>query len=170
MYSSERSASRIQVRHHRSMTRELRGISDNRHLIAGLREHRDGAIQQSAAFELEESLVDAHAGALPSCKDEARARKVELRIHDFLPATLFVTVLPKSIGLGQHCTKVTYPATPSQRKIDAAREFRGQSVIMPQKIMDVLMLGRCSHEFAWPRRAANGEYYQVCLQCAAAYQ
>src|SRR5262249_26714830 len=41
---------------------------------------------------------------------------------------------------------------------------------MPQKIMDVLMLGRCSHEFAWPRRAANGEYYQVCLLCAAAYQ
>src|SRR6266568_3146098 len=41
---------------------------------------------------------------------------------------------------------------------------------MPQKLMDVLMLGRCSHEFAWPRRAANGEYYQVCLLCAAAYQ
>jgi hypothetical protein len=41
---------------------------------------------------------------------------------------------------------------------------------MPQKLMDVLMLGRCSHEFSWPRRAANGEYYQVCLVCAAAYQ
>jgi hypothetical protein len=41
---------------------------------------------------------------------------------------------------------------------------------MPQKLMDVLMLGRCSHEFAWPRRAANGEYYQVCLVCATAYQ
>jgi len=41
---------------------------------------------------------------------------------------------------------------------------------MPQKLMDVLMLGRCSHEFSWPRRAANGEYYQVCLLCAAAYQ
>jgi hypothetical protein len=54
--------------------------------------------------------------------------------------------------------------------MDAAREFRATSVIMPQKIMDVLMLGRCSHEFAWPRRAASGEYYQVCLQCAAAYQ
>src|SRR5258706_11455822 len=54
--------------------------------------------------------------------------------------------------------------------MDAARKFRAQSVIMPQKIMDVLMLGRCSHEFAWPRRAANGGYYQVCLQCAAAYQ
>jgi hypothetical protein len=41
---------------------------------------------------------------------------------------------------------------------------------MPQKLMDVLMLGRCSHEFSWPRRAASGEYYQVCLLCAAAYQ
>ena len=41
---------------------------------------------------------------------------------------------------------------------------------MPQKIMDVLMLGRCSHEFSWTRRSANGEYYQVCLLCATAYQ
>jgi len=40
---------------------------------------------------------------------------------------------------------------------------------MPQKLMDVLTLGRCSHEFSWPRRAANGEYYQVCLLCATAY-
>src|SRR5271169_2923213 len=43
-------------------------------------------------------------------------------------------------------------------------------VIMPQKLMDVLMLGRCSHEFSWPRRAASGEYYQVCMVCATAYQ
>ena len=41
---------------------------------------------------------------------------------------------------------------------------------MPQKLMDVLMLGRCSHEFSWPRRAVNGEYYQVCMVCATAYQ
>ena len=41
---------------------------------------------------------------------------------------------------------------------------------MPQRLMDVLMLGRCSHEFSWPRRAPNGEYYQVCLVCASAYQ
>ena len=41
---------------------------------------------------------------------------------------------------------------------------------MPQKLMDVLMLGRCSHEFSWPRRSAAGEYYQVCLLCATAYQ
>ncbi len=32
------------------------------------------------------------------------------------------------------------------------------------------MLGRCSHEFSWPRRAANGEYYQVCLLCGAEYK
>ena len=40
---------------------------------------------------------------------------------------------------------------------------------MPQKLLDVLMLGRCSHEFSWPRRAADGHYYQVCLLCAAEY-
>lgn len=43
-------------------------------------------------------------------------------------------------------------------------------IIMPQKIMDVLMLGRCSHEFSWPRRASDGDYYQVCLLCAAEYK
>jgi len=42
--------------------------------------------------------------------------------------------------------------------------------IMPQKLLDVLMLGRCSHEFSWPRRAADGDYYQVCLLCAAEYK
>jgi len=41
---------------------------------------------------------------------------------------------------------------------------------MAQKLLDVLMLGRCSHEFSWPRRAADGHYYQVCLLCAAEYQ
>jgi hypothetical protein len=43
-------------------------------------------------------------------------------------------------------------------------------VIMTQKLMDVLMLARCSHEFSWPRRTTSGEYYQVCLLCATAYQ
>jgi|SRR5690348_12779083 len=41
---------------------------------------------------------------------------------------------------------------------------------MAQKILDVLMLGRCSHEFSWPRRAADGHYYQVCMLCAAEYK
>jgi hypothetical protein len=40
---------------------------------------------------------------------------------------------------------------------------------MPQ-LMDVLMLGRCMHEFSWPRRGNNGDYYQVCLLCAAEYK
>jgi len=40
---------------------------------------------------------------------------------------------------------------------------------MSQKLLDVLLLGRCSHEFSWPRRAANGQFYQVCLLCAAEY-
>ena len=67
------------------------------------------------------------------------------------------------------CTKVTYPAMPTQRKMKCPK-VPDASFIMPQKLMDVLMLGRCSHEFAWPRRAANGEYYQVCLLCAVSYQ
>lgn len=41
---------------------------------------------------------------------------------------------------------------------------------MPQKLMDVLLLGRCSHEFSWPRRGADGQFYQVCLLCAAEYK
>jgi hypothetical protein len=41
---------------------------------------------------------------------------------------------------------------------------------MPQKLMDVLKLGRCSHEFSWPRRAEDGDYYQVCLLCATEYK
>jgi len=41
---------------------------------------------------------------------------------------------------------------------------------MSQKLLDVLMLGRCSHEFSWPRRAADGHYYKVCLLCAAEYK
>jgi len=46
----------------------------------------------------------------------------------------------------------------------------GRNATMPQKLLDVLMLGRCSHEFSWPRRAADGDYYQVCLVCAAEYK
>ena len=41
---------------------------------------------------------------------------------------------------------------------------------MPQKLLDVLLLGRCSHEFSWPRRAGDGEYYQVCLLCATEFR
>jgi hypothetical protein len=55
---------------------------------------------------------------------------------------------------------------------DGVERSKGlEVIIMPQKkLMDVLMLGRCSHEFSWPRRGADGDYYQVCLLCAAEYK
>jgi PilZ domain len=69
-------------------------------------------------------------------------------------------------------TKVTYPKTPLREMMGLPLDapLRPEVTIMPQKIMDVLMLGRCSHEFSWPRRAADGDYYQVCLLCAAEYK
>ncbi len=41
---------------------------------------------------------------------------------------------------------------------------------MSQKLLEVLTLGHCSHEFSWPRRAPDGQYYQVCLLCASEYK
>ena len=32
------------------------------------------------------------------------------------------------------------------------------------------MLGRCSHDFLWPRRAADGDYYQVCRLCGVEHK
>lgn len=60
---------------------------------------------------------------------------------------------------------------PSRDDGDASEAVLPPEVnIMPQKFMDVLMLGRCSHEFSWPRRSSDGNYYQVCLLCAAEYK
>jgi hypothetical protein len=28
----------------------------------------------------------------------------------------------------------------------------------------------CRHQFSWPRRSSNGDYYQVCLQCGVRYR
>jgi hypothetical protein len=28
----------------------------------------------------------------------------------------------------------------------------------------------CSHRFTWPRLGENGQHYQVCLSCGAAYE
>ena len=55
-------------------------------------------------------------------------------------------------------------------KLALGAGLRPNALIMQHKIMDVLMLGRCSHEFSWPRRGADGDYYQVCLLCAAEYK
>ncbi|HVP43876.1 MAG TPA: hypothetical protein VMS96_10615 [Terriglobales bacterium] len=34
---------------------------------------------------------------------------------------------------------------------------------MGRTLMNII--GRCSHEFSWPRRWSDGAYYQVCLLC-----
>jgi hypothetical protein len=41
---------------------------------------------------------------------------------------------------------------------------------MSHNLLDVLSLAHCAHEFSWPRRAEDGEYYQVCLLCASEYR
>ncbi|HUK25633.1 MAG TPA: PilZ domain-containing protein [Terriglobales bacterium] len=41
---------------------------------------------------------------------------------------------------------------------------------MPQKLLDALSVGHCSHEFSWPRRAPDGHYYQICMLCATEYK
>jgi hypothetical protein len=48
--------------------------------------------------------------------------------------------------------------------------FRPRKTTMAQKLLDALMLRTCSHEFSWPRRAADSQYYQVCLLCAVEYK
>src|SRR5947207_11387670 len=39
---------------------------------------------------------------------------------------------------------------------------------VPQMLPDNTRL--CSHEFLWPRRGADGHYYQICLLCGAKYK
>ncbi|MGC2324852.1 MAG: hypothetical protein WA463_19610 [Terriglobales bacterium] len=41
---------------------------------------------------------------------------------------------------------------------------------MGSRLLDFFRLGRCSHEFSWPRRWPDGEYYQVCLLCGEEYK
>jgi len=35
--------------------------------------------------------------------------------------------------------------------------------------LDRLLAKRCSHRFSWPRASAQGQYYQRCLVCGAAF-
>jgi hypothetical protein len=37
------------------------------------------------------------------------------------------------------------------------------------KLLDVMFLKHCPHEFSWPRRLESGECYQVCLLCGDQY-
>ncbi len=38
------------------------------------------------------------------------------------------------------------------------------------KLLDLIPFSGCAHEFSWPRRWDDGEYYQVCLLCGAEYR
>ena len=40
---------------------------------------------------------------------------------------------------------------------------------MRRKLLQ-LFSGMCRHEFAWPRKSPEGDYYQVCLLCGDEYQ
>ena len=40
---------------------------------------------------------------------------------------------------------------------------------MGSRLLEVISLFQCSHQFGWPRRAQEGDYYQVCLVCGAEY-
>jgi len=37
------------------------------------------------------------------------------------------------------------------------------------KLLDVMFLKHCPHEFSWPRRLQNGDCYQVCMLCGDQY-
>ncbi len=41
---------------------------------------------------------------------------------------------------------------------------------MPRKLLQQLFPGICRHEFGWPRKSPEGDYYQVCLVCGDEYQ
>ena len=41
---------------------------------------------------------------------------------------------------------------------------------MGSRLLDFFRLGHCSHEFSWPRRWPDGQYYQVCLVCGDEYK
>ena len=40
---------------------------------------------------------------------------------------------------------------------------------MGSRLLEVISLFQCSHQFGWPRRTQDGDYYQVCLVCGAEY-
>jgi len=38
------------------------------------------------------------------------------------------------------------------------------------KFLQRFLIPFCSHRFAWPRVDGNGQHYQICLLCGAAYE
>ena len=62
-------------------------------------------------------------------------------------------------------TLVSYPALAN---IPLPQPF-GDDALMARNLLRLLS-PKCPHEFGWPRKAGDGEYYQVCVNCGAEYQ
>jgi PilZ domain len=45
---------------------------------------------------------------------------------------------------------------------------RGKIAVMSGGLIE-RFLSSCRHQFAWPRRAENGDYYQLCVHCGTKY-
>jgi len=63
---------------------------------------------------------------------------------------------------------VTLVSPPALANIPLPRSF-GDDALMARNLLQLLS-PKCTHEFGWPRKAADGEYYQVCVNCGAEYQ
>ncbi len=40
---------------------------------------------------------------------------------------------------------------------------------MPETLLERILF-TCRHQFSWPRRSDDGDYYQVCLECGVKYR
>src|SRR5256885_4907849 len=72
---------------------------------------------------------------------------------------ILVAVGKRLITLGTTVPSKSFSTCVCQFKIESMR----------RKLLQ-LFSGMCRHEFAWPRKSPEGDYYQVCLLCGDEYQ
>src|SRR5258708_29524212 len=162
MDSTQRAASGIDIGDHGAECCELIRISDYVHVFSDSFGKSQGMRQQRLPGEFQEGLIGTHASALAAGEDEGRdgfhiaiiQRRLRMQVS---PSEELAARAARAAY-----TKVTYPFSEFRWMMNLPT-LASQVIIMPQKLLDVLRLGRCSHEFSWPRRAADGHYYQVCL-------
>jgi len=155
MNSAERAATWENVFHDIAMAAELVGVTDDADAGTNRACQIHCAGEQGFVAEAKECFVGAHAGTLAASQDESGHCLIDWPIHGFGPA------LPS--------TTVTYQ-NPCCHRMMGFLVFSNERTNMPQRLLDSLRLRVCGHEFSWPRRAADGQYYQVCLLCAEEYQ
>src|ERR1035438_2296629 len=136
--TAEGTASRKYICHdwsvfRRSVLSKLRRVADNRHAVADGGHHRKRAINKCLAAKFQKGFIRSHPGALTSSQEEAPARRSILCHMEKHKAC---TVMHES----------NLPRTATPTEDGDVQLIRDTVLIMPQKLMDVLMLGRCSHE------------------------